>query len=386
VSRLHRRRPALLLLLILAFGACGSSAHQRYLVSGSASPAIDLKSFIPTARQFVEQHRGLKFKTPVPVTALSDSDFNKKLLDKQSNDTTSIDKAAKELEAMGLISGHPNLAALEKSLLSTAVTGFYDPKEKQLFVRGVKPTPYVREVIVHELTHGLQDQYFGIDRPLLQQANDERAEAFLGLIEGDAVRIETQYRSSLSADEQQQAQQEENQGAAGVPADIPPVLIELLGFPYIYGPKFVEAVLAARGQTGLDSAFASPPSTTQQVVHPEKFLSHDTGQTVPKPVADATAFDDGILGEQGLDLLMEKAVSSGSLSGSDAAAASQDWNGDHYVAWDQGSGVSCVRTTFAARDSQAGRELATALEAYASTLGNATIESTSPLTVKSCSG
>src|SRR5437588_512232 len=83
-----------------------------------------------------------------------------------------------------------DLGAAESSLLSNGVAGFYDPTSKTLVVRGEKPTPYVRQVLVHELTHALQDQYFSINRPDLDRADDERGDGLLGLSEGDAVRVD----------------------------------------------------------------------------------------------------------------------------------------------------------------------------------------------------
>lgn len=372
----------LVVLLTILASAC-SGAVQRALVTPTGGSGNDPQAFVPIVRRFVEAHRGLTFKKAVPVTLLSDADFNKKLLGKQGNDAASVEKAAKELEALGLIPGHPDLGALEKALLSAAVSGFYDPKDKRLFVRGVTASPYVRTVIVHELTHAVQDQYFNIDRPELDKSNDERGGAFAGLLEGDAVTIQDQYRHSLSADEQQQAQDEENQGASSVPKDIPRVLLELISFPYIYGPKFVEALRNARGQPGLDAAFRTPPTTSQQVIDPQRYLSRDAGQTVAQPQADGKAFDDGILGEQGLDLLLERAVTGG-LSAGKGAAASSAWNGDRYVAWDQSKSVSCIRVAFAARDAQAGQQLATALQAYLKGLPEAHIESAAPLTLRTC--
>ena len=389
------RRSLLCLVAVLVVAGCGSSG-QRYLVSpgggpggppASGSPAPQaIKDFIPVAEKFVEDHRGLKFLKPVPVTFLSDADFTKKLDSKNQIDPTQVNKSAKELEALGLLDGHPDLAKLEESLLSGAVVGFYDSQDKQLYVRGATLTPYTREVLVHELTHAVQDQHFDISHPELTNVTDERPEALLGLLEGDAVTLENEYVATESAQDQAEALQEQTQGAANIPSNIPPVLIQILVFPYTDGPEFIKELRAARGQAGLDAAFTRLPTTTQQILHPERYLAGDAGASVPTPTADGTAFDTSVLGEQGLDLLIHKAESEGNLDQSAGDAASAAWDGDRYVAWDQSSTVSCVRDVFAARNGTDAAALQAALQEYVTTVPHASLESTSPLTLKSCNG
>lgn len=388
------RRLALFLVAAgaLLAGCANNPPGQRYLVGGlggspgaasSSTGGGSVQNFVPIAEKFVEEHRGLKFLKPVPVTLLNDTDFTKKLNEKNKIDTAALGKQAKELAALALIDGHMDLVPLEKSLLGGAVVGFYDSESKELFVRGAQITPYTKEVMVHELTHAVQDQHFNINRPELDKRNDESAEAFLGLLEGDAVTVQNQFVASESAQDQAASQVEQLQGVGKIPTNIPQVLLEILVFPYTAGPPFISAVRSAKGQAGLDAAFTTPPTTTQQLLHPDRFLAHDAGQTVPKPPADATAIDDGILGEQGLDLLLKHATTGGNLDPSLSKKASTAWDGDHYSAWDSGSN-SCVRVVFQARTPADNTALVAALKEYVATLPSAKLESTAPLTLSTC--
>ena len=376
-------------LLVAACGAAGPPS--RHLVrpgasSGSSPSAApgSVEAFVPQAEQFVQEHRGLQWKTKVPVTPLDDKAFNAKLMEKNNagGGNAAVETAAKELEALGLIDGHPDLGALENSLLSSAVSGFYDPETKELYVRGVAPTPYVRQVIVHELTHALQDQWFGINRPQYDNSNDERAEAFTCVVEGDARRIEDEYVASESAQDQAEALQEQAQGAAGVPANIPQVLIELLTFPYVAGPRFDQAMISAGGQKQLDAAFTDPPTTTAEILHPERYLQHDPGVTVPAPAAGGKVFDTSMLGEQGLELLMEKAATAGTVDAVAASQAVDAWNGDRYVAWAQGSNT-CMRLEFVAVSGQEST-LLDGLKGYVASRQGATLEQSSPPVILTC--
>jgi hypothetical protein len=396
-ARPRRRAATSVLLVAVTLGAlleasCGGNAPSTTATrTATASPSsrvtpapavASLEEFIPIAEKFVVEHRHLDFLSQPKITFLDDEAFKKKLNEGQKQSKSEIEKAAKELRALGLVSADIDLGKVTDTLLGESVTGFYDSRSKELYVRGVKPTPLTRETLVHELTHVVQDQHFGIDRPELNETNDERSLAFSALFEGDAVRIELEYRNSLSAQERAEAEREDS--AASVSPDIPGVLLDLLAFPYVAGPTFTSAVLNARGQAGLDAAFRTPPTTSAQVLHPERYLAGDIGQEVARPPADGVVFDEGIFGEQGIDILLRQAVDMGVLRPPTAQAASADWNGDRYVAWDSGS-QSCMRVLIAAREGR-GQELARALRVWTGTRrgGTASVQGTGPITLTSC--
>jgi hypothetical protein len=156
-------------------------------------------------------------------------------------------------------------------------------------------------------------------------------------------------------------------------------MIELLAFPYSVGPRFVNAVMSARGgNTGLDTAFATPPRTSSEVIHPDRFLAGFTPVDVPAPPADAAQFDHGMLGEMGLMLILER-LTPRPLTTADVRDLAQGWDGDRYVAWDSGS-QSCIRAAFA-EDTQAHTaRLAAALGA----IPGAAVTGNGPVTVTLC--
>ena len=365
------------LLLCACTPAAGRPAAQP---SPSAiGSGASLQDFVPVAEKFVEEHRGLKFKTPVQVTFLADAAFQQELTKAGSIDGAAYATEAKELHALGLLDGRPDLARAEQELQGSSVIGFYDPKTKQLFVRGVEAKPAVRHVLVHELTHALQDQWFSIDRTT--SSDDESDIAFRALVEGDAVRVEEQYVSSLSEADQRQVRL----GDAGgpVPADVPEVLVELDSFPYVVGPRFTQAIVDRSGQERLDAAFKSPPTTSAQVIHPELFLAGRGAATVALPTADGKEIDKGVLGELGLDLFLERLRSRGKVSSSDSQMIAAGWAGDRYIAWDQGS-ESCVRTRFVMSSDQSTRALLAALRSFAAEHAGATVEGTGPILFTAC--
>jgi hypothetical protein len=356
-----------------------TTATSAAEVPGStAAPASPIQAVVPELEQFVERTRGLRFKQPVKVELLGDAAFVERLRGADERDVDALQKAEGFLRALHLIGGDVQLEHALDTLLASAVAGFYDPKTKALVVRGGEATPYVRSVLAHELTHALQDQHFDLDRPELDRRSDEASQAFTGLVEGDAVRIQLQYFLSLGPADRRSFAAEEQAQASETPKGVPEVLVKILVFPYQDGPSFVGAVLKAGGQARLDAAFAAPPETSEQLLHPAAFLRGDGPKPVAAPKADGKVSDEGVFGELGLLLILDDA-----LGHSAAARASQGWGGDHYVAWRAG-GKTCVRTAFVMDTPKDTSELDAALHTWAGRHTGATVEGTGPITLTSC--
>ncbi|MDQ6919273.1 MAG: hypothetical protein M3Z98_07935 [Candidatus Dormibacteraeota bacterium] len=354
-------------------------AHPSAKPSTTPSAAASLEAFVPVAEAFVEQHRGLKFKAPVKVIFLGDAEFQAALAKGNGSDTAGYTTEAKVLHALGLLDGRPDLAKAEQSLQDSSVIGFYDSKTKELYVRGVDAKPSVRHVLVHELTHALQDQWFSIDRTM--PTDDESDLAFRSLVEGDAVRIESQYISTLSAGDKREIQAADAAGGPP-PAGVPQILLELDYFPYQAGPPFTEAVASA-GQDRLDAAFTTPPVSTAQVIHPGLYLAGKAPVTIDFPPADRAVIDKGVLGEFGLDLLLERLNARGQVTIGQVQTISSGWSGDRYVAWDKGS-ESCVRTRFQMSNAQATTDLLAALHKFAGDHAGSSVSGTDPVLFTAC--
>ena len=311
---------------------------------------------VPSLQAFVAKERGLEFKGPVQVTLLGDKAFKERLEDSGEEDLDEVRDAEAVLQAMGLLDRDVDLAAVVRSFSAGAVLGFYDPEANELVVRGAEPTPFVRVVLVHELTHALEDQQFDLDR---DELGDEAFLGFQALAEGSATRIEDRYRATLSRSERRSVARDEQERGASVPGNVPRVVEVLFGFPYAFGPELVDAVVRAGGQARLDAAFTNPPASSEQVLDPRRYLRGDPPRPVPVPRADADSFDDGEIGQLFLSLMLRA-----ELDDDEAADAADGWGGDHYVAWRDGN-RTCVRMTFVMDTAKDTDELAAALAEWA---------------------
>jgi hypothetical protein len=67
--------------------------------------------------------------------------------------------------------------------------------------------------------------------------------------------------AARSASEQREMQRAE-EARLQSRGDIPPLVEQSLGFPFVYGPALVEALLAQGGRARLDAAFLRPPASS----------------------------------------------------------------------------------------------------------------------------
>jgi hypothetical protein len=123
----------------------------------------------------------------------------------------------------------------------------------------------------------------------------------------------------------------------------------------------VKAILDAGDRPRLDAAFQQPPTTSEQVIDPSKFLSAEAAVPVAPPAADGTALNKGVLGAFGFEELLL-----GSPRTSDVDQAIAGWGGDMYVTWLDGSGKTCLRDTFVGDTPDDTHQLANALNEWAS--------------------
>ena len=114
-----------------------------------------------------------------------------------------------------------------------------------------------------------------------------------------------------------------------------------LNFAYATGPAFVKAVVDARGIEGLTDLLASPPTTTEQILFPDKYLAGETAVDVPAPAAAPgdTVVASGTIGAAMFVLVNEHGESA-------ALELVESWAGDRYVVYEVDENV-CMLATIA---------------------------------------
>ncbi len=341
--------------------------------------AVDWPHVVDTVRPYIEKETGLPFTGPVTVTALDAAPFNARLDTVRLN--PAMDRARRAegtLKALGIIDPGVNLADQVKRLSTGSVTAFYDVKANELVLKNGQLTPFMLKTIVHELVRADYDQHFELDRPNLVIPDDETGLAWDSLVEGTASRIEARFVSALPDKDKQSIQAEQQRVAGQLPKDLPDYVLVQYAFPFSSGPKFADFLMNNGGTARVNSAFQAPPTTTEQIIHPEKFLAGEGPKAIANPTADGPVVRSGSLGQLMISLMLAQVLDSG-----DAESAADGWGADRYVAWQNG-GQTCVRLSIDMDTPDKVTEMGTALANWAKDTPGATIQGSGPFIVTRC--
>jgi hypothetical protein len=217
-------------------------------------------------------------------------------------------------------------------LMSSQLLGFYDPKQKTFFVGGDLTGDDADVTLWHELVHALQDQHYDLTHLTDWQPDEgDRQAAVHALAEGDATStmldamLKPRGATALEVPDGLMRAQSVL-GSAALTA--PPVLVRSLLAPYVDGLAFTNYLRRRGGFAAVDEAWRAPPVSTEQLLHPEKFLAQELPLVValPPPPSHAPELQErfhDVMGEQTLRLLFEEW-----LPARTAAEAASDWGGD----------------------------------------------------------
>ncbi len=199
-------------------------------------------------------------------------------------------RVQQELYALlGLIPEDSDILALFLDLLGRNIAGFYSSDLKAFYLlhdRADLGSLASKQTIVHELTHALQDQHYDLMALSEEREADwDATTALLSLLEGDAVATETAYFSLALRSRPK---------CFTIPvfpfSNLPYVIVRELNSWYDDGLCFVETAAPQLSQ-GVDGLFENPPASTEQILHPEKYLAGEL------PIAVTLPAIDGALGE-----------------------------------------------------------------------------------------
>ena len=199
--------------------------------------------------------------------------------------------------ALGLLEPGEDLGVIFERFLSTQVLGFYRSTDRSLYVVSDAAFGPLQELTAaHEYTHALQDATFDLDhlRPSGHDQGD-LALAVLALVEGDATLAMTQWAvQDLTPEELAELfEQLQDPIAEQALADAPAIVRETQTFPYTNGLQFVQEAWLETGWSGVDRLWETPPSTAEQILHPEKYAAREEAIAVELPETLPAALGEG---------------------------------------------------------------------------------------------
>ncbi|MFT5434455.1 MAG: hypothetical protein ACI9OJ_005168 [Myxococcota bacterium] len=323
--------------------------------------------------------RELAFRVPVGAAFMARPALQQRMLhevDKEwPNDALQKDEAA--YRALGLVSAKLDLRKVLVDLFTEEVAGFYDPDSKDLVLIAEGPkkkgllgslfdfggdADEQKMVLAHELSHALADQHF--DLFSLQKSvrhDDDMATALSGLIEGEAMvtmilsvlppedRGNFLYSPSRLTGLLMEMVLPAAMSFAGGKAfkNAPEILQQSLVIPYTKGMSFaLHVVSQAQQWEDLNRAFADPPTSTEQLLHPERYSGKrdvptaiTLPETSPKSLDKYPMLKENCLGEFGIQMRLRKTLKDAHTDPTSdqigaaivrAASAAEGWDGDTY--------------------------------------------------------
>jgi hypothetical protein len=334
------RRWLVLAILLLVVGCRGrppGSAH------GEGLQAL-VDSLVPA----VERATGLKFERK-PAFAVRTKAQVERYLRTQLEQQFPPSKQAGIEAAYRLLDLIPDTLDIKSLLLplySEQVAGYYDPDSTTLYAVAGANAQQLRLVLAHELVHALQHERLPLDRLLKDQGDSDRLAAFQAVLEGHAtvamlgVILPDQ---SMVRDPDFWRQYRDNiktaQASMPIFSRAPVVLQESLIFPYLAGAEFIRW-WQGEGKPPLPDQ-AQLPQSTEQILHPDRYLRNDRPLTVRFTDSTDTVLHQDTMGELELQI-WSSAVRGGGEVQPDLAIG---WGGDRYRVYQTPNGPALVLYT-----------------------------------------
>jgi hypothetical protein len=347
------RRPpiievAVVLALILVALMVGLVFYHRLpppVSSSSPSPTAAPLDIAQLAQE-VSDIRQLPLLQPIVSEFQDEVQLKQQLEGEMADQFAQEDLATSQqvLQFLGLIPRGVQLENLLLDLYGEQVLGYYDERVKTLFVveRPNDSQALIRFTLAHEITHALEDQSFDLGRFSTPRfvGNDDQLAAATAMLEGDAslstaFYLKTNASLGSSLNLLFSALSQDNSKLENAPLYVK----ASLQFPYEDGLRFAQKVYETGGWTGLDQAFTEVPSSTEQILHPEKYLQGvDPPQDVEIPTLAElegwTLVRDNVLGEFDFRTWFRTL-----LPEEEADRYAEGWGGCRYQLWQQDSKV-----------------------------------------------
>jgi len=263
----------------------------------SPEQAKELFRSVDELIKFASDDTGLPIRHEVKRTLTTRAAVEKYLTDKfdEDEDAKRMQRGEIVLKKFGLLDRDFNLKPFMLALLKEQIAGYYDSKTKTVYMLDWIDPETQKPVLVHELTHALQDQHTDLEKWNDQTpsdlsknasedndhlAKDEMDTARTAALEGQAMAVFVDYslkpsgRSIVKDPEVLEQLQNQMQASDDSPvlARAPILLSESLLFPYKDGLSFEQDVWMDKGrQAAFAGVLDRPPASSWEVMNPRNY-------------------------------------------------------------------------------------------------------------------
>jgi hypothetical protein len=290
----------------------------------------------------VAEARGLAPLKPVPGVVLARDALlaNVKQHVEREVPPEVIQHEGLKLQLLGFVPETFDYLAKTFELLNAQLAGFYEPADGTMYMAADLDGPNAEATLAHELDHALQDQHFDLKpHSKYEPGKSDAQSAFDALAEGDATSAMADVmfakampgKTALDIPEEMFTQNVLESVSADPSMDVPHIMRASLVAPYITGTIFVNALRRGGGWSAVDAAWNALPTTSEQILHVEKWRAHEPALDVPAPTfaalgAGFTGVDSDTNGELGLRIGFGEWVDDEA-----AKVAAVGWGGDREI-------------------------------------------------------
>lgn len=325
-------------------GADAGAAHE------TKAPTLDSKESRTVAKTLtkVSKLRGLEATKPVPGETLERIALAAKVKDKALREypPEALKREGSLLELMGFAPAGFDYLGETIKMLEAQLAGFYEPQNGTMYLAGDLSGADAKATLAHELVHALQDQHWDLKaRSGYRPGRSDETMALACLAEGDATSAMLDYlmapdKSALDMSDTLLRGMMQSGMSFKDLETVPHVLKSSLVAPYVEGLGFIHALRRKGGWSEVDRAWQRMPTTTEQILHADKWRAGEAALTIPTPSGAALGegyvrSDEDTTGELGFVLNFAEW-----MDVDDARLAAAGWGGDKSAVWTKGDAIA----------------------------------------------
>ena len=352
--------------MMRAMWTCGALSTLAFAAQGTDDDGAEGWDQAELERQATEiiaqvsELRGQEFRAEVGVHFSSPEEF-REYMDRMEAELLPEGQAEGSTlltKALGVLPAEIDVEAVAERMLEGMIGGFYDPTSKAFYLAEATPVGLAPGILAHELTHALDDQFYGLNDGLKSRLDSsDQLMAFKAVVEGSGINLQMAWQKEFGGPIDMESMALETERSMEALEGVPTPLWLPLVWTYTGGADFLVQASGGIGQMrqapteSVDSAFREPPTSSEQVLHPEKYWDPEQ-RDEPVPVAFevgelprgwSVRFED-TFGELGLFLLTmplderEPIQSVAALArpvGNEYAAG---WDGDRAILFERDNG------------------------------------------------
>jgi hypothetical protein len=273
----------------LCASGAGAAADEPARAGAARLTTAQAEALVREVSATVEQLRKLRFKEPVAVEVVDGATARKDFEKDVDDDARKEAELTRDTWAhLGLVPAKADLVTAQLDLAEKDVLGYYQSGSRTFRLLSHVPESEVRPVMAHELTHALEDQHYDLEALRKRATNEDHAVAIRAVVEGSAMVTTLGMMNRLGGigrakEEAAKTTEARAKSVRGAPTFVQMRLLlpYTLGFSFLLRGKPWEWLFDGVRIEDIEHAYAHPPHSTREILHPEQYW--DARRRDPRP-------------------------------------------------------------------------------------------------------